>query len=124
MQLPINKTKNMGRPTQTPLHNNTEQCRYQHSDNIHILQVTPIYQFIIIVVGLYVAKGQTSNHMISAKYEANKRRKIQRIWVNNTSEVDILNVILNLRAKSHRYKRYNQFLQLDDTFIAKFFQIL
>ena len=58
--------------------------------------------------------------MTSAKYEANKRRKIQRIWVNNTSEVDIL----NLRAKSHRYSRYDQFLQLDDLFIADFFQIL
>ena len=62
--------------------------------------------------------------MTSAKYEANKRRKIQRIWVNNTSEVNILNVILNLRAKSHRYNRYGQFLQLDDIFIADFFQIL
>ena len=62
--------------------------------------------------------------MTSAKYEANKRRHIQRIWVNNTSEVDILNVILNLRAKCHRYNRYDQFLQLDDIFIADFFQIL
>ena len=43
--------------------------------------------------------------MTSAKYEANKRKNIQRIWVNNTSEADILNVILNLRAKSHRYNR-------------------
>ena len=61
--------------------------------------------------------------MTSAKYEANKRRKIQRIWVNNTSEADILNVILNLRAKSHCHNRYDQFLQLDDIFIAEFFQI-
>ena len=62
--------------------------------------------------------------MTSAKYEANKRRKIQRIWVNNTSEADILNVILNLRAKSHRYNRYDQVLQLDNIFNADFFQIL
>ena len=62
--------------------------------------------------------------MTSAKYEANKRKNIQRIWVNNTSEADILNVILNLRAKSHRYNRYDQVLQLDNIFNADFFQIL